>query len=224
MKQFGRDSRGYVFVEATLLLPFCLLMIVALFYVALFMCQKANLQANLENTLIYYKNVDSDTYVTAKSQMSYTTAGAEDSADGSSFEEPSIKFPYRFFLSANSRNIAEGNMESFFRSMCGHMFFQTESNVKFSAQEKNYVVYKVITASATQTVHSAVSFSAIGIPDTMTIAVSGKAVVSDGDEFIRDVDFVTDLMSDTALGQSVESGIAKVGEMYGTFKEKFGVK
>ena len=44
-------EKGLAVVEATLLLPFCFLMIFALYYAAIFLCQKANLQANLENAL-----------------------------------------------------------------------------------------------------------------------------------------------------------------------------
>ena len=69
MEKLIKNEKGLAVVEATLLLPFCFIMIIALYYVAIFMCQKANLQANVQNALIYYKNTDSDNFVTASSGM-----------------------------------------------------------------------------------------------------------------------------------------------------------
>ena len=55
MGKWIKNEKGLAVVEATLLLPFCFIMIIALYYAAIFMCQKANLQANVQNALIYYK-------------------------------------------------------------------------------------------------------------------------------------------------------------------------
>lgn len=75
MKQLIKSEIGTAIIEATMLLPFCILMVIALYYAAIFVCQKANLQANVENTLIYYKNVYSDTYVKASAEMAYQQNG-----------------------------------------------------------------------------------------------------------------------------------------------------
>ena len=101
------------------MLPFCLIMVLALYYASIFMCQKANLQANVQNALIYYKNVDSDTYVEAFGDMSYSGGGGTTvSGRGSSFGETSYRFPYRFFFMEFDKR----EFETFFRSMCGHIF------------------------------------------------------------------------------------------------------
>lgn len=56
MRQLIKSEKGTAIVEATMLLPFCILMVLALYYASIFVCQKANLQANVENALIYYKS------------------------------------------------------------------------------------------------------------------------------------------------------------------------
>ena len=50
-----KKEKGYIFVEAVLVFPVCILIILALYYAAIFMCQRANLQASLQTALTYYK-------------------------------------------------------------------------------------------------------------------------------------------------------------------------
>ena len=219
MRAFHQKEEGLAVVEATILLPFCMIMVIALFYAAIFMCQKANLQANVQNTLLYYKNVDSDNYVEAKANMSYQSEGSVDEAVGSSYGEPAYKFPYRFLF----MTFDQKGFQDFFKSMCGHMFFDTGSNVRLEVTNKNYIVYKTITATASQTVKPAVSLSMVGAPDEMEIRVSGTAVITDGDDFIRNTDFVIDVVSHTALGKKASEMVDKGIGYYNKFKEKFHV-
>jgi hypothetical protein len=213
------EEKGLAIVEATLLLPFCMIMVIALYYVAIFMCQKANLQANLQNALIYYKNVESDTYVEASENMAYTTSNGTVSAVGGSYGETEYLFPYRFF----GMKFQENRFVVFFRSMCGYMFFDTGSNVDVTAHVMNYVVYKEITATATQTVKPAISLSMVGAPDEMIISCTSSVVISDADDFIRNTDFVIDVVEDTKIGEVASSLVDKAVEFYNKFKETFHV-
>ena len=219
MKKLSKEEKGLAVVEATILLPFCMVMILALFYAAIFMCQKANLQANVENTLLYYKNVHSDNYVEASSHMSYKSGAGTTEAVGSSYGKPVYRFPYRFLFMKFDR---EG-FRSFFRSMCGHMFFDDGSEVSLDVDYNNYVIYKTITATARQTVRPAVSLAMIGLPDSMEITVSGTVVVTDGDDFIRNTDFVVDIVSHTALGQKASELVDRGKAFYERFKSRFHV-
>ena len=216
---FSDESGVAEIVEATILLPFCLIMVLALYYASIFMCQKANLQANVQNALIYYKNVDSDTFVEAYGDMSYSGDSGIVSGRGSSFGETSYRFPYRiFFMEFDKRKF-----ETFFCSMCGHMFFDDGSNVELTVENKNYVVYKTITVTATQTVKPAVSLKVVGVSDAMTISVTGKAVITNGDDMIRNTDFVIDVVKQTSIGEKATELLDKVSGYYNSFKEKFGV-
>ncbi len=217
-KKFHKDESGLAIVEATILLPVCILMIMAVYYASIFMCQKANIQANLQNALVYYKNTGSDTFIEANANMAYvrdenrlTTAG------GSAYGTPSEKFPYRLILFS----IDEDNFRSFFRSMAGVMFFDSGENIEITADSTNFVIYKSIKATATQTVRPAISFAMIGLPDAITIEVTGEVVVTDGDEFIRNIDLAVDLLSDTKLGEMAKNIGSKASELYSKFKTTF---
>lgn len=220
MRKLREDEKGVAVVEATLLLPFCIIMIIALYYAAIFLCQKANLQANLENSLLYYKNVESDTYVMASSTMAYNSEGGTVSAEGSSYGQTSYLFPYRFL----TMKFSEADFKSFFHSMCGYMFFDTGENVQITTKETNYVVYKEITATATQTVKPAISLEMVGMPNEMVISATGTVVVSDTEDFIQNTDFVIDIVEDTSLGKAAGELVDKAVEFYNKFKEKFNIE
>ncbi len=217
-KMICKDERGLAVVEAAILLPVCILMIVAVYYASIFMCQKANLQANLQNALVYYKNVDSDTYVEAKTGMAYNRADTGVSAVGGGLSTPAPLFPYRFF----SLQMNESGFTSFFRSMCGYMFFDTGENVAVTVDTTNYVVYKTISATAVQKVKPAISLAMFGLPDAIELRAYGEVVITNSDDFIRNVDFVFDLLADTKLGEIAGQVVDKAASLYKSFKEKFG--
>lgn len=219
MGKLYKEEKGLAVVEATILLPFCMIMVIALYYAAIFMCQKANMQANLQNALLYYKNVESDTYVEASANMAYTAADGTISAVGGSYREPQYLFPYRFF----GMKFKESSFTSFFRTMCGYMFFDTGSNIDLKAKASNYVIYKELTATAMQTVKPAVSLSMAGVPDSMVISCTASAAVSDADDFIRNTDFAVDIVEDTKIGEAAGKLVDKAVEFYNKFKETFHV-
>jgi len=219
MRKFHKEESGLAVVEATILLPICMLMVLAVYYASIFMCQKANLQANVQNALVYYKNVESDTYVTANTQMNFAKSTGNIGAVGSSYSTPKELFPYRFF----GMKFNKAGFESFFRSVCGYMFFDTGSNVKLTTDSDNYIVYKTLEATATQTVSPAINLSFVGVPSDIVISVTGKVVVTDSDDLIRNVDFVMDILSDTKLGQFASGMVDKAAGWYNKFKGMFNI-
>jgi len=219
---FTKDERGLAIVEATMLLPFCIMIILSIFYASIFMCQRANLQANLNNTLIYYKNTDSDTYVTMENNMAYVYGSGKVDAIGSALEELDAKMPYRFSpISTSSK--AQNQFSEFFHSMCGQMFFDEGTNVEVRIDKvQNYIVCKNITATATQTVYPAVDLSFVGFPQELTIQATGTVVITNGDDIVRNVDLIADLIADTKVGEILSTIGTKAKELYAGFNEKFG--
>ncbi len=219
-KLLQKDERGMAVVEAAILLPLCMLMVFAVYYASIFMCQKANMQANLQNALVYYKNTDSDTYVTANANMAYKRESASVGASGSAYGVNQEHLsPYRFFLFSFNKE----EFESFFRSMAGYMFFDTGDNIEITTDTTNIIVYKTIEAVATQTVRPAVSLAWIGFPDEIELKVTAKSVVTNGDELIRNIDLAVDLLRDTKLGEIASNIVTKVTEVYGKMKKSLGL-
>lgn len=219
MRIFIKEENGVAIVEATFLLPICFIAIIALYYASIFLCQKANLQANLQTTIIYYKNAETDSFITAEPAMNIAKNGNDVSSEGSRYEISHKLFPYRFF----GMNLNRDDFETMFRSISGYMFFDTGENVELSVEKENYIVYKKIKATATQVVKPAISLSMVGVPDSLTISAACEVAVQDSDEFIRNTDFVIDIVSETEVGKKIGGMLDKVSEYYNRFKEIFGV-
>ena len=215
-----KKEKGYIFVEAVLVFPVCILIILALYYAAIFMCQKANLQASLQTALTYYSS-QYDPYVEISNEMNYSLQDGTQTGSASSYQVSGALFPYRFL--DMRMDFDAGKFESFFDSMSGYMFFDDGNDITITASAENYVIYQKITASATQVVKPAISFSLLGLDDSMTISAGGQIVISDQDELIRNVDMAIDVVSQTKLGEKASELIGKCTDLYNKFKEKFGV-
>jgi len=222
MKDLLRDKKGDSIVEATILLPFCTIMIVAMYFAAIYVCQKANLQANLQNALIYYKNSYSDTFVGVSDEMTYSMDGVKDVASAANkYDNSKYKNPYRFFFMDKPGS----GFETFFKSMAGHMFFETPGgeNIKVNVKTTNYVVYQALSVTVTQEFAPAVNLGMVGLDNKMNIEVSGTAVIHDGDDFIRNTDFVIDIIENTKIGKAAKEMVGKAKDLYGKFKDTFGI-
>lgn len=219
MEKLLKKEDGLAIVEATMLLPFCIIIIIALFYAAIFMCQRANLQANIQNTLIYYKNIYSDNYIEPTAHMSYSADNTKIGKVGTSYTSPEYKFPYRFLI----MKFDESGFKNTFHIMCKNMFFDDGSNVTVDVKKSNYIIYKTITATASQTVKPALNLAMVGGSNELNIAATGKVVITDGDDMIRNIDFTVDIVNQTKFGKRVAELVDKADQFYKKFKSKFNI-
>ncbi|MCR5330120.1 MAG: hypothetical protein K6E62_02900 [Lachnospiraceae bacterium] len=234
MKQRRSNEEGHVIIEATIIFPIMILMVVALFYAAIYLCQRANLQANLQNALVYFKNTQSDTFVGLPGKEMVYTVSDDTKITGTSFAKDQglseddgdglrYKFPYRsFFRNRNVKN--ENAFVTFFRYMTGTMFFDTGENVEVHYETKNYVLFKQVLATATQRVQSPLSFSMVGVNAGMTISAQAEMTISDGDEFVRNIDFIADLISNSKFGEMLNGLTEKIGNIYDNIKGVFNIE
>lgn len=81
---------------------------------------------------------------------------------------------------------------------------RNSGSLTVTCQVKNYVVYQEIVVIARQEIPLPVDFSLIGFPDRLTIVQQSRAVVQNGDEFVRNVDIAKDMVEaiDERLGIS----------------------
>ena len=226
MKELWKNRKGDSIVEATILLPFCTVMIVALYFAAIYVCQKANLQANLQNTLIYYKNIYSDTFMVPADNITYTIKSGDGSGTNSgggvySYKPEKYKNPYRFFIMDKPGK----EFKTVFLTMCGNMFFETPGgdNIVVKVTPKNYVVYQSLTVDVSQSITPAINLSMIGVKSSIDLEVSGTVVISDGDDFIRNIDFAIDVLENTKIGEKLKGLVKKAGNFYDKIKSTFGI-
>ena len=140
--------------------------------------------------------------------------------------------PYRKLGSAMAKGFAnavgiktsEVDFTDFFRSGSGHMFFDDGSNVSVTYKEQDFVIYKRITATATQKISAPINLEMVGGKNSMVINVQSSVVVVDGDDVIRDIDYAGHLIDNSAVGDKLREIAGKITDYYGKLKEKLGIK
>ncbi len=226
-----RRERGSVEVEATIILPIAILSVILLLYLSLFMFQKANLQACLETTLLYYKNQATDCFVKSNGAGDFSYQNSENVVlgVGNSYSatkedmaeaDPYVKIfndPYDLEKSDQQEAFKE-----YFNKIAGKMLF--DDQIDFQMESHNYVIYKQMEVSVTQTLEAPIDFSILGVDNKMEITAHAKMNMVDHDDTIRNVDYVIDIVEDTKLGEMMKDIAGKISEAYGKLKEVLKVQ
>lgn len=216
-----KSECGLVVVEATIILPIAILSVILLLYLSLFLFQRANLQACLETTLVYYKNTLTDTYVTKNSSLEYVQSGNSTMANGNSYRIDGPLNPYRGLLGDGHSIGDEGAFSEYFHSVAGNMIF--DDNLSLTIDYSNYVILKQLKVTATQTVKAPIDFSLIGVDNEYVISAAARVSVIDHEDMIRNVDYAIDLIEDTKLGEFARNFASKFSEAYGKMRDKLGL-
>ncbi len=208
-----KDNKGNSIVEATIVFPIIIMITLVLFYLSLFLCQRAILQSNLQTALLYYKNAETDTYVTNDINGATSVLNMHVSR----YNEPTLQDPYRTLFMTTKKQ--DGDFKSLFATIAGKMFFSSVSKQSVTYETKNYIVYKSITATVTQEVKMPVRFEILGFDPSVTLGVEARIVINDPDEFVRNSQLVGNLVADTKVGEVFSNATGKVAEAYSKIKE-----
>lgn len=227
-RQKRPNESGYIEVEATIILPLAILSVIMLLFLSLFLYQRANLQAGLETTLVYYKNIVTDTYLIRNDTLTYSGGGDGDNyiGVGNSYEALRPLNPYRGLFNVIADNIngqnVIGDFENYFYSVAGGLLFADD--LKIEIDYTDYVLLKEFKATAVQTVTWPIDLSLIGVGKEYEISAAARVAVVDHDEIIRDADYAIDLLEETKLGEIAHELTDKVKTGYEKMKEilKFG--
>ncbi len=216
-----KNQEGDVVVEAAVIFPAAILIVIILLYLSIILFWKANLQAGLETALTYYKSSVTDMYVSVKKGAGYEVVDGTTSAEGNLYSAFSPINPYGE-LFGNVHELNETDFTSFFNSVIGNMPFSGDVEIKFSY--KNYIVYKELKASAIQTIKLPIDFSFIGLDNKYTITADAKIAVSDHDDMIRNTDYAVILLGKTKLGDAASNIVGRVKELYEKFTKLLASK
>ena len=220
-RQKEPNEKGYIEVEATIILPLAILSVIMLLFLSLFLYQRANLQAGLETTLVYYKNIVTDTYLTRNDSLVYTGGSSNYIGVGNSYEAIKPLNPYRGLFNVVVDNIdgqnVIGNFEDYFYSVAGGLLFADD--LKIEIDYTDYVLLKEFRATAVQTVTWPIDLSLIGVGKKYEISAAARVAVVDHDEIIRDADYAIDLLEETRLGEIAHELADKVKTAYEKMKE-----
>ena len=206
-----KKEKGHIAVEAIIILPIAVLSTLLLLYLALFLFQRASLQAALETTLVYYKNTVTDTYVTKNAEM----VGA-----GNSYSASRPLSPYRGMFGDGNNLNSQKDFEKYFKSTAERILYRND--LSLTINYRNYVLLKQFEATATQTVSSPLDFSILGVDNKYQISATARVAVVDHDSLIRNGDYASILVKGTKLGEMARNFAGKISAAYSKLKEILG--
>lgn len=222
MKNNDNFEKGYAIVEATIVYPIIILVFCAIFYAALFVYEKASLQASLEDSMIYYKSELTDTYI----RMSDGMKDDKGSRIGNEIEKIKYKNPYRNIgsiaksilgglVGLDSKAELTGKVSKFINNS-----YRTRGIQLSGGEDKDYYFFKTIGATAVIKRNTLINIAMVGAKNSIDIGTKTTITVADPDNLIRDIDFVTDLAANTKLGRMIEEKKGQIKAGYENFIKK----
>lgn len=213
MKNFFKDQRGaFLIVEAAIVYPVMLIMIMILLFYSMILTMKANMQSALETALIYYKRELTDTYVgfmddlenNSVSETEYTRVVAP--AGYSNIYKQLInevasnpdaeKFEKMFFNNYRFLNFSSGKKGSTFNS----------SGIKVNLDSTtNFIIYRELNAAAEQTITLPFIKGMFGINNELKLKANAKIVVNDSVSVMRITDVVDYVIIKTGFNEKLDS-------------------
>lgn len=215
-----KNNKGSTTVEAALIFPFIFLSIIALIYVCIFLYEQAYVKSladrAAERGAAIWKNPSSD--------MSISLVKLEH------FKEND---PY-WRIYDNNENPKEKKVEQYLKnSLNEYSILQSRdkearmntTDIEFSADLKNYVVYKKLVVNVKKKFKLPIgnALSIFGIDNTVVIEAQSEALINEPAEFIRNTDFAIDMGKriDAATGNNFEKIRDKALKLINDIKEKF---
>ena len=212
MKNFFKDQRGaFLIVEAAIVYPVMLIMIMILLFYSMILTMKANMQSALETALIYYKRELTDTYVGFMDDLENNSVSATEytrvvaPAGYSNIYKQLInevasnpdaeKFEKMFFNNYRFLNFSSGKKGSTFNS----------SGIKVNLDSTtNFIIYRELNAAAEQTITLPFIKGMFGINNELKLKANAKIVVHDSVSVMRITDVVDYVIIKTGFNEKLE--------------------
>lgn len=213
MKNFFKDQRGaFLIVEAAIVYPVMLIMIMILLFYSMILTMKANMQSALETALIYYKRELTDTYVGFMDDLENNSVSATEytrvvaPAGYSNIYKQLInevasnpdaeKFEKMFFNNYRFLNFSSGKKGSTFNS----------SGITVNLDSTtNFIIYRELNAAAEQTITLPFIKGMFGINNELKLKANAKIVVNDSVSVMRITDVVDYVIIKTGFNEKLDS-------------------
>lgn len=210
IKEFLKENKAMVVVEATLLFPIVIMILFALILLTIYLPTRAVLQNATQQAATAIAISKSDAWIDYDaSSASYVAVTDKDDLDN-----VYIALIKGVFASE------ESDATEIVTTIVENSIVSQNGTLEVEYGLVNYVLYKEVVVTATKTIPTGVNLSFIGFPNELEIKVTSCATVQDGDELVRDIDLVIKVL--TALDEKYNisekfSGITEVGSKVSGF-------
>ena len=187
IRDFIEDTRGdAINVEAAILFPVMIMIIAAIFLLSIYLPQRAILQEAAQVAAVAVATDRSDTWISFDGQANVLRR-----------EDGDISLPnvYRSFFGGAGSMLSQADVESIVETVVGRGFVTfPNSTIEVNRNITNHFIYKSVTVTVTQRIPVPVNLSLVGFPTEAVIIQEARAIVSNGDEFVRTIDIAVDLV------------------------------
>lgn len=193
-----KNTDGDVIVEATILLPIIFMTFAGLVLLSLYLPGRAVLQRATQYAANGLAAAHSDTGIT------FSADGYSTSTD---YEN--------VYAALFSTDIDGDEVLRMVQDYCDSALIVDSGTLSVECGVTNYIIYKEIYVTATQSIPSPVNLSFVGFPDTIDLTVTSTAVVQNGDEFVRNMDLAGDFIDylATKAGIDLPAAMGKIEDV-----------
>jgi len=209
---FIKNINGDAVVEAAILFPLMILVFAALVVLSIYLPARAALQRATQYAATAIATELSDTWLffDDRNQMDYYRVKKKED----------LRNVY-VSMFAGAKN-ADERANNIVRYLDGRSIYSKAGTLYVKGSAKNYLIYKEVTVTATRayTVPDGLRF--LGLSGNVEITASSTAVVSDGDEFVRDIDIAVDFAEFIKERFGLDSISDAIGSFGGKLTKLFG--
>lgn len=204
-----KSNKGSTTIEAALIFPIIFLTIITLIYVSIFLYEQAYVKSladrAAERGAAIWKNPESDMYISLVKLGDFK-----------------YNDPYWRLIDLNKSSKEKKIGEYIKRSLDEYSILRSRdkegpmntTDIAFSAQVKNYIVYKKLTVTVDKKFKLPLGngLAFLGIDNTIKISAKSEALVNEPAEFIRSTDLAIDMGKrvDALTGNHLEKTMDKV--------------
>jgi len=180
-----RDTNGDVVVEAAILFPVIIMIFAALVLLAMYLPQRAVLQEAAQAAVVAIATERSDTWIAFD--------GNGDRIER--YDQPRQPNVYTGFIrnAFFNRSVGRQKAGSIVETLVARGFISSPGRISIEYDVINYIIYQEVIVNVSQSIPMPVNLSFIGFPESITLTQEARAVVQNGDEFVRNVDIAKDM-------------------------------
>lgn len=229
MKNFKSDETGAAqIIEAAIIYPVVFMILFYLIYMGLYILQCVTVESYAQKIALmaarevahpgYIDEIDSNAI---DASVDYSGNEIHLSNDPKSI---GVSSAYRYFapknlISKEKQDYLKNQLENLIKT--SSIIGNSDGDIKVTINFKNYVVVQQVEVTATQKLASFPVLKFFGMNDGLTVSSTAVASVNDSDEFIRNVDFINDIIE--TIGKKLGIDINNIKDKIQNVKDKMGL-
>lgn len=230
MKNFKSDETGAAqIIEAAIIYPVVFMILFYLIYMGLYILQCVTVESYAQKIALmaarevahpgYIDEIDKDAI-----DASVDYSGNNDISLPDDPREIGVSSAYRYFapknlISKEKQDYLKNQLRNLIKT--SSIIGNSDGDIKVDITFKNYVVVQQVEVKATQKLASFPVLEFFGMNDDLTVSSTAVASVNDSDEFIRNVDFIDDIIE--TIGKKLGIDIDNIRTKIQNVKEKMGL-